>query len=136
MRRKRKKKTTSGSSPLVRLAALLVLAACAVLQASEEPGYSLVFCTVFQGTGMSVRGAEVTLVPAVDPGKSNKHPKGKKLEGVSDGRGEVAFRVPPTPGHYKVTAKLKGFAPSEKTVAVQGGGERIDVTLTLEAQSK
>ena len=62
-------------------------------------------------------------------------PKVKKLQSVSDPRGEFAFRVPPQPAVYVVRAALKGFQSAEKETSVNGE-ERVEVTLTLIPESK
>jgi hypothetical protein len=59
----------------------------------------------------------------------------KKLQSVSDSRGEFAFRVPPGAAAYVVRASLKGFQSVEKEASVSGE-ERVEVTLVLPAESK
>ncbi len=61
--------------------------------------------------------------------------KAKKLQSVSDGRGEFAFRVPPGAATYVVRTSLKGFQSVEKEASVSGE-ERVEVTLVLPAESK
>ena len=118
------KRTKTGSS----LAALLV---CGLLSwgAGKKPEpYSVIAGTVFRDDGFSLPGAVVTLLP-------KDAPKGKKLEAASDARGEFAFRVQAGTAVYIVKAARKGFRPAEKEAAVSGEG-RVDVTLTLSAESK
>ena len=83
---------------------------------------------MFRENGFSLAGATVTLA-------MKDAPKGKKLQAVSDARGEFAFRVLPGAATYVVRASLKGFQAVEKEAAV-GGEERVEVTLTLPAESK
>jgi len=83
---------------------------------------------VFRENGFSLPGAKVTL--AVKDAL-----KGKKLDAVSDARGEFAFRVAPQAGTYVVSASMKGFEPAEKEASVSGE-ERIEVTLVLSPESK
>ena len=83
---------------------------------------------VFRENGFSLAGAKVTLA-------MKDAPKGKRLETVSDARGEFAFRVLPGAATYVVRASLKGIQAAEKEATV-GGEERVEVTLTLPAESK
>jgi hypothetical protein len=121
-----RKKTRTGNST----AALAVLA-CALLASAAgkkpEP-YAVVAGTVFQENGFSLPGAVVTLL-------AKGAAKGKKLEAVSDARGEFAFRVAAGAGTYVVKATHKGFQPAEKGALVSGE-ERVEVTLMLPAESK
>ena len=130
----RTKRTKSGSSaPGSKLVGskFAVLLVCGLLSSAAgkkpEP-YAVVAGTVFREDGFSLAGASVTLLP-------KDAPKGKKLEAVSDARGEFAFRVPAGAAVYVVKAARKGFQPAEKEAAVSGEG-RVDVTLTLTAESK
>ena len=127
------KRKTSGSS-----LGLLILLACAsgAVCGSEKKAppigdaepHAVVAGTVFRGTGLSLPGATVTLA-------LRDAPKAKKLQSVSDGRGEFAFRVRPVEATYIVRASLKGFEAAEKEVSVSGE-ERVEVTLTMEPASK
>lgn len=65
------------------------------------------------------------------PGRS----RSRKIEAVSDARGEFAIRVPPAPMRYTVTVKAKGFKTDQKEVAIQGE-ERVDLFFRLEGESK
>ena len=49
-----------------------------------------------------------------DAGDERGVPRDKKLQAVSDARGEFAFRVPPGAATYVVKASLKGFQAAEK----------------------
>ncbi len=117
-----------------RFIALLVLAwACAVaLSAGDKKkpveSYAIVAGTVFREPGFALPEANVTLMPRGDP-------KSKKLQQVTNFRGEFAFRVPPTPAAYIIKASSKGFHPEEKEASVSGE-ERVEVTLTLSRESK
>lgn len=59
----------------------------------------------------------------------------KKWKGISSQRGELVLRVPPGPAQYTVYVSAKGLKPQDKTIAVEGE-ERVDVTFTLERESK
>jgi hypothetical protein len=131
------KRKTNGSSRWLLLALLCVggavwpVAQRAVAQKTDrratEP-HAVVAGTVFLESGLSLQGAEVTLM-------LHDSPKGKKLQATSDARGEFAFRVPPSPAAYVVRASLKGFQTAEKDVSVSGE-ERVDINLVLEKASK
>ena len=140
MTSKRKKRTGSRAGRLVRLA----LFATAVVLLSgffnpparagkdkkdkkEPERYAVIAGTVFRDSGLSLRGAEVIVEPA--PGSESGH-KPKKLEAVSDGRGEFSVRVPAEPMRYTVSVKAKGYRPAEKTVSIQAD-ERVDVFFLL-----
>ena len=104
--------------------AATALAAGAKDQRKQAP-YALIFGTVFQESGLSLPGA----------GELHGVRKFKKLEAVSDSRGEFAFRVPVEEMTYKLTARAAGYIPQEKTT--QAAGEvRVDVFFRLEATSK
>jgi len=109
---------------------IAVLFCCALLLGAADRNdapHAVVAGTVFRENGFALPGAAVTL--------SVKEKKAKKLQSVSDGRGEFAFRVPPGAGTYVVKASLKGFQSIEKEASVSGE-ERVEVTLVLPAESK
>jgi hypothetical protein len=116
---------------------LLLLAAIAVTalgakDKKEQAPYALVFVTVFQPSGLSFPGARVEIVPA---GELQGAHKFKRLEAVTDSRGEFGFRVPVEEMTYKLTARAAGYTTQEKTA--QAAGEvRVDVFFRLEAASK
>ena len=108
------------------------LMGCALLLAAADRNdapHAVVAGTVFRENGFSLPGATVTLA-VKDAAK-----KPKKLQSVSDGRGEFAFRVPPGAATYVVKVSLKGFQTIEKEASVSGE-ERVEVTLMLPAESK
>lgn len=111
--------------------AATALAAGAADKKAQAP-YALIFGTVFQQSGFSLPGARIELVPA---GELQGGRKFKKLEAVSDSRGEFAFRVPVEEMTYKLTARAAGYLPQEKTTQV-AGEVRVDVFFRLEAASK
>ncbi len=112
------------------------LCGCALLLGAADRNdapHAVVAGTVFRENGFSLPGAAVTLAVKDAPGVPNK--KAKKLQSISDGRGEFAFRVPPGAATYVVKASLKGFQSVEKEASVSGE-ERVEVTLVLPAESK
>jgi hypothetical protein len=129
MRRRRK----------TRIISLLLLTAASILpaladkkKAGAEP-YVLLAGTVFQETGFALPNAEVVVMQ--DPSPETKHSKAKKLQAVSDSRGEFAIRLPVGKVHYAIKVSAKGFRGEEKSVTVQGE-DRIDVTFQLHQESR
>ena len=60
----------------------------------------------------------------------------KKIEAVSDSRGEFVFRrVPAGAATYVVTVAATGHKSQRKSVSVQDQ-ERVEVTFQLERESK
>ncbi len=130
MKRRKKKK---------RIISLLILAAAFALpglgdkKKAAEP-YFLLAGTVFQETGFALPNAEVAAIP--DPAPDAPRQKVKKLQTVSDSRGEFAFRLPTGSMRYIIKASAKGFRTEEKSVTVQGEEGRLDVTFQLHEESK
>jgi len=119
-------------SSLVLLAALLLAAFAAEKRKTVEP-YALVAGTVFREPGFALPGAVVTVVPKPEEGQTQV--KIKKLQAVSDARGEFALRVPPVAMRYTVRVTAKGYQSAEKEVSVRGE-ERTDATFELRLESK
>ena len=109
-----------------------MLCACALLSLAADhkntEAFAVVAGTVFRDPGFAVPGAKISVVLRGDP-------NARKLQAVSNARGEFAIRVPANPGTYLVSASFKGFRQVEKE-AVIGGEGRVDVTLTLTPESK
>jgi Carboxypeptidase regulatory-like domain len=95
---------------------------------NSDARHAVVAGAVFRESGLSLPGATVTLAV-------KDAPKTKKLQSVTDARGEFAFRVPPEAGTYLVRASMKGFQPAEKEISVMDE-QRVEVTLTLLSESK
>lgn len=117
--------------------ALLFTAAVAAVAAAaagdkQSTSFAIVGGTVFQGSGFSLPGAEVMLMP----GEVMEKRKVRKLTVISSPRGEFTFRVPPVAAKYKVSVTCKGFVSSEKIIETHGGEERVEATFTLSPQSK
>jgi len=129
---KKKRKRRSGTS-LVLLLLACVMPAEAAKKKPVPQTYALVAGTVFEEHGYALSSAGVTLIP--DPQSGNGPVKIKKLDAVSDARGEFVFRVPPGPMQYRVNVTAKGYQPARKSVSVQGE-ERVDVTFQLQPESK
>jgi hypothetical protein len=126
---------TLRKSKLVPLIAT-ALCGCALLLGAADRNdapHAVVAGTVFRENGFSLPGAAVTLAVKDAPGVPAK--KMKKLQSVSDGRGEFAFRILPGAATYVVRASLKRFQAVEKEASVSGE-ERVEVTLVLPAESK
>jgi hypothetical protein len=120
---------------LARLTTTALLGCALLLGAADknDAPHAVVAGTVFRENGFSLPGATVTLTVKDAPGVPKT--KAKKLQSVSDSRGEFAFRVPPGAATYVVRASLKGFQAIEKEASVSGE-ERVEVTLMLPAESK
>ena len=84
--------------------------------------------TVFQESGLLLRGARVKAV-----NKDNPKLKG---EAVSDRRGEYAIRVPAVETSYVVTVTAKGFEAQEKTADVYEGQKSITTFRLTPSKSK
>jgi hypothetical protein len=85
--------------------------------------------SVFRDPGYALPEATVTLMRKDDP----KH---KKLAQESTTyRGEFVFHVPATDAVYVVKASAKGYRAEEKEAQVSGPN-RVDLTFTLEPESK
>ena len=109
---------------------------CALLLGAADKNdapHAVVAGTVFRENGFALPGAAVTLAVKDPAGVLKK--KMKKLQSLSDRRGEFAFRVPPGAGTYVVEASMKGFQSIEKEASVSGE-ERVEVTLVLPGESK
>ena len=92
--------------------------------------YGLVAGTVFQESGLVLRGAEITVRP--DP-EGKPSVKLKTATSFSDARGEFAVRVPALPMRYIVSVRAAGFQKQEKTAELHGE-ERIDLFFRLERE--
>ncbi len=57
------------------------------------------------------------------------------MKGTANSRGEYVFRVPTTAARYTVIASAKGLKSQQKAVSIEGE-QRVDVTFTLEPESK
>jgi hypothetical protein len=86
--------------------------------------------TVFQPSGLSLRGAEITVTPRPEP--DSPPVKLKTQTTTSDERGEFAVRVPSGSMRYTVRVEAKGFQPDEKEVQVEWD-QRVDVFFRLRA---
>ena len=98
--RKRKRNGISFTLPVLTFLILAVLlqAAPGEKRKPASAAYGLVGGTIFQESGYALSNADVVLVP--DPQPDRAPLKLKKLEAISDTRGEFAFRVPATPMQY------------------------------------
>jgi len=135
MRKKRPKPDPTPRAELAwtRLAAFLgvlclsLAATAAADKKKPRAAQALLFGSVFQENGFSLRGARVVASNA-------DRPKEKK-ETVTDLQGEFALRVPAGKGRYQVEVSAQGFLSASKTVEV-AGDERIDLTFRLAPLNK
>ena len=132
MRTKSSRSRRASGRRFLLLAAIAVTAlAVGAKDKKEQAPYALIYGSVFRESGLSLPGAQVEIVPAAELQGARKF---KKLEAVSDSRGEFAFRVPVEEMTYKLTVRAAGYIPQEKTT--QAAGEvRVDVFFRLEAAS-
>jgi len=114
---------------ITRRCALLTLASTGYAFAAQRTGqpYSVVAGTVFQDNGLSFPSVQVKLEGKGAPSRTQT--------AKTSNRGEFAFRVPPEARTYTVTATKKGFRTASTDAEVPGEG-RVDVTITLQAESK
>lgn len=108
----------------------LLTAPTAPLLAEKRPQtFAVVAGTVFQESGRSLPGAQVTITPkSEDASGSSK--RMKALKAVTDTRGEFAVRVPAGAMRYNIRAMAKGFQPEEKEVTTSWD-ERVDAFFRL-----
>jgi len=85
--------------------------------------------SVFRDPGYALPEATVTLLLRDDP----KHKKLAQQETTF--RGEFAFHVPSTPAVYVVKASARGYRSEQKEASVTGP-DRVDLTFTLEPETK
>ncbi len=130
--RRRKRRKRIGISLLLLATAFFLPAEAAKKKAVLEP-YALLAGTVFRETGFSLPNAEIVVIP--DPLPDATPLKVKKLQTVSDARGEFALRLPAANMRYTVKVSAKGYRSEEKSVTVQGE-DRLDVTFQLHEESK
>ena len=83
---------------------------------------ALLYGSVFQESGFSLKGARVVVTNAERPRE--------KLEAKTDMQGEFAVRVPAGKGNYIVEISAEGFTSASKTVEITGD-EHIDLTFHL-----
>jgi len=97
-------------------------------QQAKQQEHAIGAGTVFRDPGFAQPGASVVLAAKSAPEK-------KLQQQVSDARGEFAFRVPPGPQTYIVTATLKGFKPAGQELEIVAI-EQINASLVLVPESK
>ena len=133
-----KRKKRIGIRAPGRLSVAAAMLACilpiqAAKKKSSQETYSLIAGTVFSANGYALAVADVLLTS--DPHPDSAPLKLKKLQAVSDSRGEFAFRVPPGAMHYIISASARGYRAVQKPVVLQGE-DRVDVTFQLDPESK
>ncbi len=124
-------RSSRATAPVAAMVAALVLMPALSVSAGQKkpPPHAVVAGTVFRDPGFALVDADVVLMLKNDV-------KTKKLQQVtSNYRGEFAFEVPANSATYVVKASRKGYRPEQKEVMVSGE-ERIEVTLSLVAESK
>lgn len=139
-KKRRKRKKTSGNScssrlrfliPVAFLVALLCPAALSAKkekQKSANAPFALIAGTVYRPPGFALPGAEVAIVPELPESNGVKL---KKVDAVTNFRGEWAIRVPPVPAKWQVDVKSSGYLPQQRSVTIEGE-QRIDLSVVLE----
>lgn len=132
-KRRTKKKRRTGArigwlaAGVAWLGCLLTVQAAEKTRPQAAPG-AMIAGTVFRESGLSLAGAEVSVVPASEEkGKRRVRP----LKVVSDARGEFVVRLPAGPARYRVAASARGYQTAEQTVEIQGE-ERVDLSIVLQ----
>lgn len=131
--RKKRKKRRIGISLLFLLAAVIPQGADAGDKKANAESYALVGGSVFQESGFALPNALITLTP--EPQAGDSAAKAKKMQAISDARGEFVFRVQADAKRYTIRAAAKSYQTQEKSVKVEGQG-RVDVTFQLQPESK
>src|SRR5947209_6783754 len=82
---------------------------------SKGLAYALIQGRVYNGDGVSLPGVTIVCERLDGAGKKEKQQK------ESNSGGSFAFRLPGEPGHYRVTATMKGYKPDSKELDVDRG---------------
>lgn len=132
--RKKKTRPTRIGSKLCALLICFLLCVPALIAAKKEKRkeaaqpFALIAGTVYRPPGFALAGAGVVIEPI-----SSEAPdvKLKKIEAVTDARGEWAVRIPPVPATWRVGVKMNGYRPEQRSVSV-AGEQRVDLSIILE----
>ena len=148
--RKTKRKPSGGSiATAFRLESVFIACFCAWLalgrpafgvsgaqdKKQAQESYALIAGTVFQKSGLSLAGAEITVTPLPPEESSGKPRKIKKVRAASDSRGEFAMRVPAVPMRYTVSVEAAGFQSQDKEITIQGE-DHVDLYFRLDPAAK
>jgi len=130
---KRTRATKTGSR---RIALLLVGLSCASLafgekrekQQNTSAPHALLAGTVYRPPGFAFSGVKIVVAPEIPEVAGIKL---KRVETVTDSRGEWTVRVPAVPAKWRIDVKVNGFRPEQRSVSVEGE-QRVDTSLVLE----
>jgi hypothetical protein len=129
---KKTKPKTSGSSLLALAIALVCCCSPVLAEKKVKPGqteaYALLAGTVYRPPGFALAGVELKIEP--EQSESNGV-RLKRLEAVTDARGEWSVRVPSVPAKWRVDVKVNGYRPEQRSVSVEGE-HRVDLSIILE----
>jgi carboxypeptidase family protein len=128
-----KRKRRSGASLALFLLAFLPAVTEAAKKKVAPEAYGIVSGTIFQEKGFALPDAEITLIP--DPTADSATVKVKKMQTVSNARGEFVFRVPAASMQYKIKVSAKGYQGQQKSTTILGE-EHIDVMFQLQPELK
>lgn len=95
----------------------------------SKKSFAVIAGTVFRDPGFAFPGVAILLEPAPE-GKTSV--KVKKMDAVTDSRGEFAFRVPAAAMRYNLTIQATGHTTEKRSVTI-AGEERQEVFVTLQA---
>src|SRR5579864_1963721 len=98
--RKKRKKRRIGISLLFLLSAVIPQGADAGDKKTVAESSALIGGSVFQESGFALPNAVITLIP--EPQAGDTAAKAKKMQAISDARGEFVFRVPAGAMHYTI----------------------------------
>jgi hypothetical protein len=137
--KKRKRKRTSGNNVrpvgfLIAIAFLATLLCPAALPSQKEKNkratapFALIAGTVYRPPGFALADVSVSITPEISEVNGVKL---KKVEAVTNFRGEWATRVPPVPAKWRVDVKTSGYRPEQRSVSVEGE-QRFDLSIVLE----
>lgn len=130
----RRTKTTRTGSKIVALALALSGACTFAVAEKKDKGqkastpYALIAGTVYRPPGFALPGAKVSVEP--EQAESNGS-KLKKVETVTDARGEWVARVPAVPAKWRVDVKVNGYRIEQRSVSIEGE-QRVDTSIVLE----
>ena len=137
MKRKTRTKRTRATKTGSRLIALLLAGlTCASLgfgekrekQKNTSAPHALLAGTVYRPPGFALPGVKVLVAPEIPEVAGVKL---KKVETVTDSRGEWTVRVPAVPAKWRIDVKVNGYRPEQRSVSVEGE-QRVDTSLVLQ----
>jgi hypothetical protein len=90
--------------------------------------YALIAGTIYRPPGLALPGAKITVTPETAP---QDEVKVKRIQEVTNARGEFAIRVPPVPTRYRVDVKANGYQSVSRSVQVETE-DRYELSIVLD----